>query len=59
MCLRFILLKLNYFSLNINVFKTEDKVSETTTRFNLDFLNYTITNICEKYLELFRSGFSN
>lgn len=49
MCLRFILLKLNYFLHEINVFKIEDKIPEIITRFNLEFLKYIITNMPGKY----------
>lgn len=49
MCLRFILLKLNYFLHKISVFKIEDKIPEIITRFNLEFLKYKISNMPGKY----------
>lgn len=42
MCLRFILLKITSFLFNINVFKIEDKIPKIITRFNLEFIKYTI-----------------
>lgn len=50
MYLRFILLKLTYFLCEINVFEIEDKTPEIITRFNLEFLKYTIINMPRKYL---------
>lgn len=42
MCLRFILLKITSFLFNNNVFKIEDKIPKIITRFNLEFIKYTI-----------------